>query len=277
MFQLDVSMTHKKTVSVVEMSGLKTDRPMETGLVWAPPITEIGDGYLKYDPGTRKKQKPSPALLTSFVDLAEADDRAIGKFASRWGALGIDNDGWPVNRTPGEESMNAWRVLARRFRGAINLGCAFNLDRPGTEQAWTESFDGEDRFRLFKPWEEKSPYRTDLQMLLRSMIQRFRVMPRFWWNVERNHWQIDLDAYGPSNLPGILVIQAMLLIADKDGLAVCSSCHRSYIPDRRPDPTRRNYCSRDDCRKRAAWKDAARERRRRLREKKESDVKTRKR
>jgi hypothetical protein len=42
----------------------------------------------------------------------------------------------------------------------------------------------------------------------------------------------------------------------KDGVAICSSCHGSYVPARRPDPTRRNYCP--ACRGSADARDASR-------------------
>jgi hypothetical protein len=47
-----------------------------------------------------------------------------------------------------------------------------------------------------------------------------------------------------------------VLIPGKDGVAICLACQRSYIPDRRPDPTRRNYCP--SCGRRAAVRDASR-------------------
>jgi predicted RNA-binding Zn-ribbon protein involved in translation (DUF1610 family) len=54
-----------------------------------------------------------------------------------------------------------------------------------------------------------------------------------------------------------MVIELIIAIADKDGFAVCSSCHRAYIPQRRPDPTRRNYCP--ACGRLAAMRDASRD------------------
>ena len=71
-------------------------------------------------------------------------------------------------------------------------------------------------------------------------------------------WQIDHDSEGRSNLLAVLTIQLMIMIADKDGYAICSHCHHSYIPSKRPASTKRNYCWREEC-KRAAWRDSKRE------------------
>jgi hypothetical protein len=74
-------------------------------------------------------------------------------------------------------------------------------------------------------------------------------------------WQIDLDAaHGRSNLLAVLTIQLMIRIADKDGFAICSICHRSYVPKRRPTATKRNYCDDAKCR-RQVWKHLKRQQR----------------
>jgi hypothetical protein len=54
-------------------------------------------------------------------------------------------------------------------------------------------------------------------------------------------------------------------IAAKDGFAICSICHRSYVPKRQPAATRRNYCDDPKCR-RQIWKYLKREQRRKKEE-----------
>ena len=104
--------------------------------------------------------------------------------------------------------------------------------------------------------------RTSLQILMRRLVEICRIRPRFFWNRQTSSWQIDLDTDGnANNIPALIVIELMITIADKDGFAICSSCHKSYIPDRKRDPTRRNYCPK--CGIKAAWRDAARAKRER--------------
>jgi hypothetical protein len=267
----------------VAIPGDPANRPMSTGQVWAPRVEVLVDGCLIYDPLRCCKAKAGGALLSQFLDLCDAADEKVLRYARRYGALGLGRrDESDIHRFL--EPVTIWRGLAHQFRALLNIGAKLNQSTRPTRDDWME-LDGTryERGLVPKPWEftgREGAYlaRHELQILLRSLIDRFKVRPRIWWNHQINQWQIDLDSAGPSsNLPGLLTIQLMLTLADKDGFAVCSACHRSYIPKRRPNPERRNYCP--NCGIRASWKDAARERRARLREERKGNAqkKTRKR
>ena len=243
-----VNMTRWTAQDAIDFGGLKAERFMEIGYVWSPPVLGRDEGGILYDPGNRKKLRPVPELSVKFADLITATDDEVFHFANKWGALGIGEDGWPPSSGShlGRESFS-WRLLASRFRALINLGAAFNTDQPGQEQDWQALDDDKSgRFTFFKPWlkvSDQSLSRTEIMSFMRTLIQRFGVAPRFWWNESVKQWQIDLDAYALSNLPGLIIIQLMLIIANRSGWAICSECRRSYPVERRPDPTRRNYCN----------------------------------
>ena len=263
--QKDVKRTGLKPGAYIESKGLKPERPMETGLIFAPLVIRLNDsGCLVLDQLKHVKRQMPPRLLPLFLGLEGKPDLEILRFSKKWGSLGIGADGWRSSFQGETEPIEGWRIFIGRIKAAINIGAEFHQGRPGYEADWEAMTHGENRYQIFKPWKTREPYTDELQGMIRAMISRFKVAPRFWWNRERHQWQIDLDASGPSNLPGLLVIQLMLLIADKDGFAICSSCHKSYMPDRRPDPTRRNYCIDEACRK-AAWRDAKRDLRERQR------------
>ena len=84
--------------------------------------------------------------------------------------------------------------------------------------------------------------RFNLMSQMRKLVQAAQLQPRLYWNPDTGQWQIDFDSPSRSNLLAVLVLQLMLAVADKDGYAVCSGCRKTYIPEKQPSPTRRNYC-----------------------------------
>jgi hypothetical protein len=111
--------------------------------------------------------------------------------------------------------------------------------------------------------------RWGLNLHLTAWLRFGEVLPLMRWNENHNEWEITLGSRRDS-LFGAIGLALMMAVAEKPGLAICSSCHKSYAPGRRPNPHRRNYC--ETCGKRAAWRDAASQRRKRLREQEQSPV-----
>ncbi len=287
-------MTRREFRESLELRGLSVDRPVQTGMVWGPRAEGLRDGSLVYDLREKNKRAAGTGLLIVFLELCEATDDAIYSFAKKWAVLGLCAHGLPCHHRlcapcpaqktrPDEryrrlESTESWRRFARCFQSLLQIGAAISGDKPGGKEDWLladEILSGPDFPRWdAEPWDSSMDLaRIYLQALLRRLIEISAINVRFWSNDRTDRWQFDLDAQGISNLPGILTIQLLLAIAQADGFAVCSSCHRAYVPPRRPDPTRRNYC--DKCGIRAAWRDAARQRRKKLREEKDNGKKTR--
>jgi predicted RNA-binding Zn-ribbon protein involved in translation (DUF1610 family) len=121
------------------------------------------------------------------------------------------------------------------------------------------------------PWGSLSAAREMLGVYVNGWIRMSGMVPWLDWDGKLKVWRIDLVPSGYAfssgltlGLLGALALRLMLVVANSEGFALCASCHQSYFPKRRPDPTRRNYCP--QCGKQAAWRDAARavrERRRR--------------
>lgn len=115
-----------------------------------------------------------------------------------------------------------------------------------------------------------SAAREQLAEELDDWISIGQVRPRISWNKTSKSWRLDLDAVstGP-NLFGLLGLYIANEVAGTEkGYAICSSCARFYRTERHPNPKNRNYCQ--ECRgengKQAAWRDAARDYRRRQQE-----------
>ena len=187
------------------------------------------------------------------------------------------------------EPVEGWSQMAKRLQAGIRIGVALNNGEVGYKEDWLILAAGRDSLEESRPWNYKGGQkdklralgilRTEFEGFMRAMILQFGVSPRFSWDRSRKdssgEWRIDFDAAygigaweGMSNLGGILVFQAMMLIADRT-FAICSNCHRPYSTARRPSEGRRNYCELPECR-RAAWKDSKRGLRRREREVREA-------
>jgi len=98
--------------------------------------------------------------------------------------------------------------------------------------------------------------RQRLRWEVNGLVQLGGVHPKMAH--QKGGWVLVYEATGLANLFGVLAFQCMLAIARTDGLATCSACGESYvITGRRPNPNRRNYCTR--CGKNARDRDAARD------------------
>jgi len=216
------------------------------------------NGYLIWDAKSIGSRRPTVALLAGFLELADADDDSVYRFAKKWGALDINAQALPRLRF--REPITTWRDLAVRLRAIHRLGIEVNLERRGSDQDWeTLGEDPKQRSSLKEA-------RFALMKYVRLLVAKVHLQPRLYWDGLKKQWQIDFDSDGRSNLLAVIVMQLMIDVAQNDRYAICSNCKRSYLPARQPSPGRKNYCSRVEC-KRASWRNSKRELRRMKREK----------
>jgi hypothetical protein len=214
-------------------------------------------------------------LLDEFMGLADADEHEFIRFGRKWVGLNVAPKSYPHLQFA--DPIRAWREVAIRMRALYRISADLSFGRTGRMEDWTaingrvEDLDGslkEARFRLMSH--------------VRQLVTQAQLQPRLYWNRgnDGGHWQIDLDSPGWSNLLAVLTIQLIVRIADKDGFAICSICHRTYVPKRKPAASKRNYCDDPKC-QRERWKHYKREQRRRKEEGngegEKSEEKTRKR
>jgi len=76
----------------------------------------------------------------------------------------------------------------------------------------------------------------------------------YWWNDKHK------VVLGTPSLFAALSVQLMSTVS-RNGIAICSNCGDIYIPTRAPRRDQRSYCSKEEC-KRASWKDAKKDQRR---------------
>jgi hypothetical protein len=92
-------------------------------------------------------------------------------------------------------------------------------------------------------------------------LTAFRVRPVMIYSRRAKRFHVRLR--GRPGLGSALALQIMTLACQSRGIAICSGCAGPFTPKRRPSPTRESYCPK--CGTRAAWRDAQRRRRQRLR------------
>ena len=173
------------------------------------------------------------------------------------------------------EPISVWWACSRKMKGLLSIAAMLTQGKRGRFEDWNAVKDIRDS-GLGET--EAEPYVQDLPTARRELASELdgwisigQVRPRISWNRTPSGWRVNLDAVsmGP-NLFGLLALQvASEVTGTGKGIAICSSCAKSYRPERRLNPKHRNYCP--DCRgvsgKQAARRDAARDFRRRQQEK----------
>ena len=269
-----------------DLANIQLDRPISGSAVWAPAPLDCKDGFLCYDFSFSRQLRPvDRSMLRDFLRLAGASDDAIYRFSRKWGVFGLCEHGLPRRHSDACMSMRRagssrvekiedWRTLAAAFKCFINISAELSQGRTGAMDDWRfvdrrlsgPDFPAWDDLDLQITLSDEWIARIKLLTLMRRLIWLSDMTLRLDWKQSSRSWGISPDSNGV-NLLALLTLNLLLTMADKDGFAVCSSCHQSYIPLRKPDPTRRNYCPK--CGLKAAWRDAARdgrERRRRMAE-----------
>ena len=273
-------MTHQ-TAPLVPRSS-----PLRPGTISVPGRIELDQDVLRWnvvDPDTREKKAPTD-LLERFVHLSDADPKRILDFARKWGVLGIceqhglphtHNPGYATNGQhgcwpqgwPGEcwEPIEKWRSLARRFAACLRLAVAIDVGKKGEFNDWqvAQHSDVPQNLAQARQW---------LSWDVGGWVVIGQVIPEMQY--KGGAWVLEHYAHGVVNLFGTLAYRLMIAVARTDGLATCCACGESYvIAVRRPNPDRRNYCRK--CGKAAADRDAARDYRRRKKQREANAKKTR--
>lgn len=248
--------------------------------IWprAKSIKLMGD-LLIWVPDERRERKfrdPQPddiGVLMRFLRLSNAPPEEILKFASEWGVLDLCKHMNPrthkkLSKEDGPceqlqfswgdlwEPAEVWRDFARQARAILRVASELNKNKQGHFQDW----------RVLSPARTKElgrsmfafeMERSALAQMVEDWLADGNVRLRFTWAGDRPL------IYFNCNILGFIACQLMFAISRNQGIATCSSCGNLYPPKRRPRANQRNYCNL--CGKRAAWRDAQADRRRRQR------------
>ncbi len=187
---------------------------------------------------------PDRSLLHRFVNLREADARAIAAFVRRWGPLGLCQHGRsPAHASDGPpssercarriddgfavEPAGVWRSVAHEARAVLNLATAIHAGRPGEEVDWKSV--GVDNWRLGVP-------RANLTVIVNRWLEIGAVVPRLTALNDKatklGEMRIVLDGDG---LLGGIAGMLILAVARTEGIIPCQEvgCPRLAEPARR--------------------------------------------
>jgi hypothetical protein len=267
---------------LVHATTARLDRPMATSR-WLVPVVELEGERLVWKDATIPSQyaRPGPGLLERFIELHGAAPPAIRAYARRWGVLGICKHQLPATHNPEPvpflsgpmtacrplgwregapwEPLTAWRRYAAQMRALLNIGARLREGQRGRLEDWGVLYPRRDAHPEKRWWgHQVEADRAGVAHELREWLHIGQVALEPAWD-EPARLTLRIGVPG---LFGALVAQLALAIARTDGLAVCSACGMTYLPQRRPDPHRRRYCP--PCRRGGApLRDAATDYRRR--------------
>jgi hypothetical protein len=212
-------------------------------------------------------------LLDAFRRIRTAQDVLV--FAQRYGVLGLCEHGLPASHNP---FRRATYDLA--YRGVLQMPmCAPRTNRAGfTEELiadwldWVQQVNGllyvADTLRRGKAmdtaaWEAafhsqwqagpafdedghpndwRSVACIEVSSLVETWLDYGDVRPHFLWTSPDEDPMFALEGDARDSVFGVIALQVMLVVARQHALVVCSHCGLPYLPERKPQRGRRNYC-----------------------------------
>jgi hypothetical protein len=192
----------------------------------AVPATHSPDPWPVYQDPSGFFGKDSSSLLSGISDGC----RPISLSSSRY-ARSSDH----ANPLRHIEPISSWRLFSDRFRSMLNIAALLHRGQRPTEDHW-------------EPLAARPPESGEVDDLLwpkANLAQNVDDMLRLG-NVRFGYEWIDGSApqitYGTPAMFSGLALQLTLAVARADSPATCSACARIYVPERRPNAARRNYC-----------------------------------
>jgi predicted RNA-binding Zn-ribbon protein involved in translation (DUF1610 family) len=269
------------------------DRPHQERQFRVPAVIGVDCGLLiwRWDKAlTRNPPRPKAhglGLLMEFMRLANARPKTILAFARKWGVLEICKHGLPSTHNCRKaitlsgrwcepllyadlenfmEPITYWHFYARQMWAMLKIASQLKQGKTGLAEDWKILLDpglGRDphgKASLFASLfgQTVADDIVGIIKMLDRWLSMGDVRPNLVWDEEQRFVSFD------NTLFGMLAYQMMIAIGRTEGLGFCSGCGEHYAPKRRQTKvSQRNYCP--ACGKRAAWRDAKADQRRRQR------------
>jgi hypothetical protein len=280
-----------------ELGDVVPDKPLQSGQWWVPGNVFIEGEDIAWSAISNKTASTKAGMLDQFTRLHGAPPKDILAFAAKWGIMGFCKHGLPLFHadnwdvlnlraesqsrecallsTPATargggkprrffaEPINYWRRSSSAATAILNIGARLNQEQLGDLGDWRiasmymRGVDwSDDHYRKLGILSGLGAQRSQLGTIVTDWIRVGGFAPTLQWSDDRGRWEMRLIAEGLS-LFGAIGLALMMAVSQKGGLAFCSNCPNTYMPTRRPNPNRRNYCP--ECREKGIpWRDAAR-------------------
>jgi len=214
-----------------------------------------------------RKVSPSSGLLERFMDLADAPDEKIRRFAERFGPLRI----FSIRRDV--ESCDIWRYFARAMLALLKIAAQANRGAPGSigdwrviamlpetlhrvrmnmeALRWTEMPEAYYRRAYEEEWYAAASEVTkfaagvgSLTGFVNMLLALGNVRPWMRWPEDASRPRI---VYSSPELISYLALQLALRVTKMDAFVLCTHCQKEYTPtERAPKKGQRNFCQ--ECR-----------------------------
>jgi hypothetical protein len=218
--------------------------------------------------GEEKRVHPGRELIEDFIRLHDASLDQIVKYAKRWGALGLCSHGLPANHSYpsfvskvedlpyicepvpakqrsgySEEPLEKWCAFSKQAYGLLNIAARLHKNELVEPKDWEFIFPV---FAVPSAIGSRAEALQSERHRVAYVVQRWlslgAVRPRFTWEGLTPTFELGGPTVKGTGLFGALAVQLLLIISRIDGLALCSGCAIPYIPPKRPQAGRRNYC-----------------------------------
>jgi hypothetical protein len=236
------------------------DRKVPPGRLWPPDDIALDDGdelfWTRFPDESCRSVEPSPGMLSEFVRLDHAPSEQILAYATKWGILGLDQNGEFLEQKRkdldyqfGSEPISAWRNHAAQVRRALNLAAKIEgVDVPDSD--WRDEYidvilKGAGGPPFFRPYYlQQVLLNRYVNHWMREGEVHFRLSPPrdYYFNKirQRAGWEFDPSVLekGPQyslqvvygrGLFGALALQVCLAVTKSHGLYLCSGCGYPYL------------------------------------------------
>ena len=171
------------------------------------------------------------------------------------------------------EPISVWRTRAAQARAIVEFATLLHQKRCVEDaRLWMTAMSMAPDLELVASWDEQTPF---LAAAVNSWLELGGVRPVLVWEGASpatvvlgtqgySFWQpggwrkpdpaCDMSFLQGTTLFPALACQLLLAVGRTSGFVLCSACGKTYVPKRRPNPSRRRYC--EKCGSRAAWRDA---------------------
>jgi hypothetical protein len=278
----------------LELGGIEDTYPVETAVLYVPAYVALHEESLHWIPHRSNRVTPKKGLLADFAELhLKSDDAEILDFAKRWGVLRLcrhdlphthDSCDWVkvgkrslclgdersglrfVEDDVYRESIQGWRNLSKEAATILQIAAFLNRK----SNSAVADFSDEERAQVTKLVQDLDPrmgipsvkydeYDVYAPFLARQLLaERVSIWLVFGGVRSRLNWSSQ-NRWTVENTPGYLLgtlANSLVSCIVSSGSAVCTECSRRYVPRRRPDPGRQNYC--EECRRTAPSRNSQR-------------------
>lgn len=257
---------------ILERPVVATSWPLPGGLA-------IDGPYLSWDGQILRQVEPGRGMLEGFIALHGAEDKAILRYAQKWGNLSprnvrtIDRDKpGSTDWSSGTEFLSTWRETATRFSTALSIASTISKRQRVTLDDWAillgiprSELNGDEEIENMLSRRDPA---IDSGPELQSRMARWaiaRILRRDSLPVEVERWALffEINQWAENASVGFwldpwnnrlqvrtdtlycgLCWQLMAAVCSSGGFAVCSECGKTFKPSRKPGRDTRTYCSR---------------------------------